>query len=135
MRCKAGRSSVLVLIASVGAGFVSLGAGPLAPLLTTLAGPLLGGSITDCTPLAPCPAPVPPAIDGTDPANALFVCSGAECTLGKFTKPVAEPTITYTDSTGTHTVMTQQKCVIDANLNYRCKPAAAAIVLLNNDKV
>src|SRR5271169_222093 len=73
--------------------------------------------------------PIAPTLNPSDPANNLNACTGSDCTLGKFTEPFEEPTITYTDSTGTHTVTTQQKCLKDADGVYRCKPAGATQVM------
>jgi hypothetical protein len=80
--------------------------------------------------LSPPFPPIAPTLNPSDPANNLNACSGSDCTLGKFTEPFEEPTITYTDSTGTHTVTTQQKCLQDADGVHRCKPAAGTIVVL-----
>ena len=82
----------------------------------------------------PFPA-IPPTLDPSDPANDLTACSGADCSLGKFTEPFEEPTITYTDSTGTHTVTTEQKCLTDADGVKRCKPAAGTIALLPDGNI
>ena len=78
---------------------------------------------------------IAPTLNPLDPANNLNACSGSDCTLGKFTEPFEEPTITYTDSTGTHTVTTQQKCLQDADGVYRCKPAGATIVNLPDGNI
>lgn len=82
----------------------------------------------------PFPA-IPPTLDPTDPANDLTACAGADCVLGKFTEPFEEPTITYTDSTGTHTVATEQKCLTDANGVKRCKPAAGTVAVLPDGNI
>jgi Domain of unknown function (DUF1929) len=82
------------------------------------------------------PAPaIPPTLNPADPANDLTACTGADCTLGKFTEAFEEPTITYTDSTGTHTVTTEQKCVSDADGLKRCKPAAGTAALLPDGNI
>src|ERR1700757_1946406 len=83
------------------------------------------GSAQLLPPLSPPFPPIAPTLNPLDPANNLNACSGSDCALGKFTEPFEEPTITYTDSTGTHTVTTQQKCLQDADGVYRCKPAGA----------
>ncbi|HZC46195.1 MAG TPA: galactose oxidase early set domain-containing protein [Candidatus Acidoferrum sp.] len=81
-------------------------------------------------PLSPPFPAIAPTLNPSDPANNLNACTGSDCTRGKFTEPFEEPTITYTDSTGTHTVTTEQKCLQDADGVYRCKPAAGTIVML-----
>src|SRR5258708_16718999 len=81
-------------------------------------------------PLSPPFPAIAPTLNPSDPANNLNACTGSDCTKGKFTEPFEEPTITYTDSTGTHTVTTQQKCLKDADAVYRCKPAGAPVSLL-----
>jgi hypothetical protein len=86
-------------------------------------------------PLSPPFPPIAPTLNPSDPANNLNACSGSDCTKGKFTEPFEEPTITYTDSTGTHTVTTQQKCLQDADGVYRCKPAGATVVILPDGNI
>ena len=86
-------------------------------------------------PLSPPFPAIAPTLNPLDPANNLNACTGSDCTNGKFTEPFEEPTITYTDSTGTHTVTTQQKCLIDADGVYRCKPAGATIVVLPDNNL
>jgi len=86
-------------------------------------------------PLSPPFPAIAPTLNPSDPANNLNACSGSDCTLGKFTEPFEEPTITYTDSTGTHTVTTQQKCLVDADGVYRCKPAGATQVMLPDGNI
>src|SRR5258708_9337213 len=83
-------------------------------------------------PLSPPFPAIAPTLNPLDPANNLNACGGSGCTLGKFTEPFEEPTITYTDSTGTHTVTTQQKCLQDADCVYRGKPAGANLVIFHN---
>jgi hypothetical protein len=59
-------------------------------------------------PLSPPFPAIAPTLNPSDPANNLNACTGSDCTKGKFTEPFEEPTITYTDSTGTHTVTTSR---------------------------
>src|SRR5258708_38564243 len=82
----------------------------------------------------PFPA-IAPTLNPADPANNLNACSGSDCTKGKFTEPFEEPTITYTDSAGTHTVTTQQKCLQDADGVYRCKPAGATTLMVPDGRL
>ena len=93
------------------------------------------GSAQLLPPLSPPFPPIAPTLNPSDPANNLNACSGSDCTLGKFTEPFEEPTITYTDSTGTHTVTTEQKCLQDADGVYRCKPAGATMVILPDGNI
>ncbi|HWJ41365.1 MAG TPA: hypothetical protein VNT29_09535, partial [Candidatus Limnocylindrales bacterium] len=86
-------------------------------------------------PLSPPFPAIAPTLNPSDPANNLNACSGSDCIKGKFTEPFEEPTITYTDSTGTHTVTTQQKCLEDADGVYRCKPAGATVVILPDGNI
>jgi len=86
-------------------------------------------------PLSPPFPTIAPTLNPADPANNLNACTGSDCTKGKFTEPFEEPTITYTDSTGTHTVTTEQKCLVDADGVYRCKPAGATVVMLPDGNI
>jgi hypothetical protein len=86
-------------------------------------------------PLSPPFPAIAPTLDPSNPANNLNACAGSDCTLGKFTEPFEEPTITYTDSTGNHTVTTEQKCITDADGVNRCKPSAGTVVLLPNGNI
>jgi len=83
--------------------------------------------------LQPAPPPRPASFKGR-----VETCSGKQCTLGKFSTPVAEPTIRYSDSTtGTQekVVHTSKNCVTDADGKQRCKPAAVSIALLPDNRL
>ncbi|EKF75251.1 kelch domain protein [Alcanivorax hongdengensis A-11-3] len=84
-------------------------------------------------PMAPAPPPDAASFAGRD-----YRCVGEECRIGKFSGPFAEPTIRYSDSTTgdqLKVVTTDDKCIKDAENDFRCKPTAGSVALLPDDRL